>query len=186
MNKFLVVGLGNPGEEYAGTRHNIGFAILDHLSLKFKSTFNLERYGFITNFKTKGRNIFLLKPSTFMNLSGKSVRFHLAAHKIPMSNLLIISDDLHLAFNTIKLRRKGSDGGHNGHKDIIEKLNSSNYARLKFGIGNNFHKGNQSKYVLEKWSKIELENLNSLVVKASNTIISFCTVGIDNTMKEFN
>ena len=184
--KYLIIGLGNPGEEYIGTRHNIGFDILDYLSNQFQTDFTVDKYGSIANFKIKGRTVFLLKPSTFMNLSGKSVRYHLLANKIKIDNLLVVSDDLHLSFGTIRFKRKGSDGGHNGHKDIIEKLHQNTYPRLKFGIGNDFYQGQQSQYVLDKWSIQESELLNKLIVKCSNSIVTFCTLGIDEAMKEFN
>lgn len=186
MDKFLIVGLGNPGLDYQETRHNIGFKIIDYLSVKFNLCFENQKNGLVTSFQYKGRTIILIKPSTFMNLSGKAVRYHLAHHKIKTINMLIISDDLHLPFGTIKLKRKGSDGGHNGHRDIIEKLNSTNYSRLKFGIGNNFLVGQQSKYVLDVWSENESNLLNNLIIKSSEAILSFCALGAEATMKNFN
>ena len=186
MEKFLIAGLGNPGEKYTGTRHNIGFSILNCLADKFKLSFNSEKNGHIAIWKFKGRTIYLLKPSTFMNLSGKAVRYYLDKYKIQIDNLLIISDDLHLPSGVIKMKRKGSDGGHNGHKDIIEKLATTCYPRLKFGIGNNFLKGKQSNYVLDPWNKDELEMINSSIRNSIHAICDFCWRGIDEAMKNYN
>ncbi|MAQ70379.1 MAG: aminoacyl-tRNA hydrolase [Flavobacteriales bacterium] len=186
MNKLLIVGLGNPGLDYQETRHNIGFKIVDYLAENFDVPFENQKYSLTSSFKHKGRIITLMKPSTFMNLSGKAVRYHLDKNKIRINNLLIISDDLHLPFGSIKIKRKGSDGGHNGHKDIIEKLDSSNYSRLKFGIGNDFLVGQQSNYVLDIWSEAERDLLNNLIDKSSKAVLSFCTAGIELTMKNFN
>tara|TARA_B100001113_G_C21083478_1_gene611000 strand:- start:382 stop:942 length:561 start_codon:yes stop_codon:yes gene_type:complete len=186
MNKYLIVGLGNPGEEYQGTRHNIGFDIVDDLASKFEAEFRLERFGLISSFSLKGRKVYLLKPSTFMNLSGKAIQHHLKINKININNLFVVSDDLHLPFGTIKCRRKGSDGGHNGHKNIIECLKASSYSRLKFGIGNDFKKGHQSNYVLSPWSNEENIVLMDLIKKSSNFIEDFCLLGIEATMKNNN
>ena len=186
MQKHLIVGLGNPGEEYSGTRHNVGFDIVDFLAQKFEASFSIEKHGLIAGFKYKGHNIFLLKPNTFMNLSGKSVRYHLNEKNISLTNLLVASDDLHLPFGIIKCKRKGSDGGHNGHKDIIETINTSNYARLKFGIGNQFRRGFQSNYVLGPWRETEKKILPDLISKSSDVIINFCLLGIDDAMKKNN
>ncbi|MAZ58212.1 MAG: aminoacyl-tRNA hydrolase [Flavobacteriales bacterium] len=186
MDKLLIVGLGNPGVGYQETRHNIGFKIIDYLADKFDLIFKNQKHGLISSFQYKGRTITLMKPSTFMNLSGKAVRYHLVKNKIKITNLLIVSDDLHLPFGSIKVKRKGSDGGHNGHKDIIDKLESSNYSRLKFGIGNDFLVGKQSNYVLDMWSEKECDVLNNLIEKSSKAVLSFCTVGIELTMKNFN
>lgn len=186
MQKYLIVGLGNPGLEYESTRHNVGFEILDYLGIKFDVDFNLHKHGLLGSFKLKGREIFLLKPNTFMNASGKSVRYHLNLINNKLTNLLVVADDLHLPFGVIKCRRKGSDGGHNGHKDIIQALNSSHYARLKFGIGNQFKTGMQSNYVLDNWSDNENQDLTNLFMKSSNLITTFCLMGIDETMKQFN
>ena len=186
MNKYLIVGLGNPGEEYQGTRHNIGFEIVDYLSSRFEVTFKSERFGLIGSFNLKGRKVYLLKPSTFMNLSGKSIKYHLQANRININNLFVVADDLHLPFGTIKCKKKGSDGGHNGHKNIIECLQSSTYSRLKFGIGNNFKKGHQSNYVLSTWSNEQNFALSDLVLKSANLIVNFCLFGIEDTMKNNN
>ncbi len=186
MNKYLIVGLGNPGEEYQGTRHNIGFDIVDYVASKFEVEFRLERLGLIGSFNLKGRKIYLLKPSTFMNLSGKAIQYHLKINKIHINNLFVVSDDLHLPFGTIKCKRKGSDGGHNGHKNIIECLQKPTYSRLKFGIGNDFKKGYQSNYVLSPWSNEENLTLRCLVKKSLNLIVDFCLLGIEETMKNNN
>ena len=186
MNKYLIVGLGNPGEEYQGTRHNIGFDIVDCLASRFEVTFKLERFGQIGSFNLKGRKVYLLKPSTFMNLSGKSIIYHLQLNKIHINNLFVVADDLHLPFGTIKCKKKGSDGGHNGHKNIIECLQSSIYSRLKFGIGNNFTKGHQSNYVLSTWSNEQNFALSDLVLKSANLVVNFCLFGIEDTMKNNN
>jgi len=186
MDKFLVIGLGNPGEKYQETRHNIGFKIADALCEKFENSFVKEQHGDLAKFKIRGRSIFLLKPSTFMNLSGLAVNYYLQKHKIKQQNLFIISDDLHLPFGTLKIKRNGSDGGHNGHRDIISKLNSGEYTRLKFGIGNNFKLGKQSNYVLSPWIEEEERALSKLIHTAVEIIISFCTLGVDRTMLDYN
>ncbi len=186
MHKFLLVGLGNPGEKYQNTRHNIGFKIVDCLSTRFEGTFTKEKYGDVAKFKIKGHQIIVLKPTTFMNLSGKAVRYHLDLNKIKIENVLVASDDLHLPFGSIKIKRKGSDGGHNGHKDIIRVLNTLHYTRLKFGISSDFVIGEQSKYVLNRWSKEEQDVLNNFIETAADAIINFCTLGIDNTMSAYN
>jgi len=186
MDKFLLVGLGNPGEQYQEHKHNIGFKIADVLAKRFKTPFKIVKHGELSEFKIKGHQIYLLKPATFMNLSGKAVRYHMLDNKIKLTNLLIISDDLHLPFGTIRIKGKGSDGGHNGHKDIIEKLRDSNYPRLRFGIDNKFKKGEQSTYVLSNWSKEERVKINIFIDLAVDAIINFCILGLAPTMSEFN
>ena len=186
MDKFLLVGLGNPGEKYQENRHNIGFKIADALSIKYNAYFETMKYGDITSFKIKGRSIWLLKPSTFMNLSGNAVRYYLLKHNIKFCNLLIFSDDLHLPFGKIRVKGKGADGGHNGHKDIIEKLSTSSYPRLRFGVGSNFKTGEQSKYVLSDWSEQEIIKLNNFIELAVDAISNFCILGLDSTMSKFN
>ena len=186
MQKLLIVGLGNPGEQYVDSRHNIGFQVLDKLANNFQAQFSELKLGNMAEFKIKGKKVLLLKPSTFMNLSGKSIHYHLVRQRVNISNLLIIADDLNLDFGTIKLKKKGSSGGHNGHKDIIDILSTSNYARLKFGIGSQFKEGKQSDYVLGKWSEKELESIHVLIDKAIEATTQFCLEGIDNTMSDFN
>ena len=184
--KYLIIGLGNIGKEYENTRHNIGFRIADALTTRYDSCFALERYGFLSQFKIKGRQIFVLKPNTFMNLSGKAVKYYLQLKKIKIDNILVITDDIHLDFGKIKIKRKGSDGGHNGHKDIIDKLATSNYCRLKFGIGCDFNSGHQSRYVLDSWTEEEEKMLTNFIDNSVNSIINFCTLGVDQAMAKFN
>ncbi|MDR6299931.1 aminoacyl-tRNA hydrolase [Mesonia maritima] len=186
MKKFLVVGLGNIGPKYHNTRHNIGFKILDYLAEKETLTFETVKLGDRAEFKYKGRKFILLKPSTFMNLSGKAVNYWLTKEKIPLENLLIITDDLNLPFGTIRLKTKGSDGGHNGLKDIQQQLNTNKYNRFRFGISDEFSKGNQINYVLGEWSEDEKKQMPERLDKAIELIKSFGTAGVSNTMNNFN
>jgi len=191
--KYLIVGLGNPGKEYEQTRHNIGYMALDKfvesLNIDNKDKryeFSVERHAYMTEVKVKGRTLILIKPTTFMNLSGKAVRYWLDKEKIPIENLLIIVDDLALPLGTIRLRMGGSDGGHNGLKDIIAALGHNKFNRLRFGIGNNFAKGRQIDFVL---GKIEGEDWNVVDNKLDmccDIIKSFATIGMDRTMNLFN
>tara|TARA_E500000331_G_C16959857_1_gene584416 strand:+ start:58 stop:618 length:561 start_codon:yes stop_codon:yes gene_type:complete len=183
--KFLIVGLGNPGSEYENTRHNIGFDVLDSIAKENDQTFSVERYGEISKTKHRGRSLTLLKPNTFMNLSGKAVNYWLQNEKIKTENLLIITDDLALPYGTLRLRAKGSSGGHNGLKNISEHL-SDNFPRLRFGIGNDFVKGYQSDYVLGNWDDTQLNDLESNVDKAKKIIYSFVSIGINLTMNNLN
>ncbi len=184
--KYLIVGLGNIGAEYAETRHNIGFKVLDALAEASNILFRSDRYGSVAEFKFKGRSITLLKPSTYMNLSGKAVRYWLEAQKIPKENLLVISDDIALPFGTFRMRAKGSAGGHNGLKNINELTGGENYARIKFGVGGDFAKGHQVEYVLGEWSDEERENLPERLKLFSEAILSFSTAGLSITMNSFN
>lgn len=184
--KYLIVGLGNVGNEYRHTRHNIGFEVLDALAEASNICFQDKRYGFVTEFKYKGRTFVLLKPSTYVNLSGKAVNYWLQKENIPIENLLVILDDLILPLGTLRLRSKGSDGGHNGLKNINEILGRNDYARLRFGIGNDFPKGYQVDYVLGNWSDDEKEVLNDRIPVAIGIIKSFGTAGIQLTMTQFN
>lgn len=186
MKKFLVVGLGNIGADYANTRHNIGFKILDHLAQQEELSFETVRYGEQVVYKFKGRQFILLKPNTMMNLSGKAVRYWLDKENIPIENLLVIVDDLNLNFGEIRLKTKGSDGGHNGLKDIQQKLNSTNYSRFRFGIGDDFSKGRQVNYVLGEWSPEEERLLKERLDKSVELIKSFGTIGPERTMNFFN
>ena len=186
MKKFLIVGLGNIGEKYENTRHNIGFKILDFLAKKENLTFETQKLGDLCTYKFKGRSFILLKPSTYMNLSGKAVLYWLTKEKIPMENLLIITDDLNLPFGSIRLKTKGSDGGHNGLKDIQNKLNTTKYNRFRFGISDTFSKGRQVDYVLGTWNDFESEKLPERLDKSIELIKSFGTAGINNTMNTFN
>lgn len=184
--KYLIVGLGNIGPEYTNTRHNIGFKVLDKLAGESGTFFSPSRYGDVAQFKYKGRTFFLVKPSTFMNLSGKAVNYWMQQEKIPLERLLVITDDLALPFGTIRLRGKGSDGGHNGLRHINETLGTQNYARLRFGIGSDFAKGQQVNYVLSNWSNDEEAALPERLEVAANASISFGTAGLSETMTRFN
>jgi PTH1 family peptidyl-tRNA hydrolase len=186
MKKYLIVGLGNIGEKYTNTRHNIGFKILDYLASQASLNFETQKLGDITTYKFKGRTFILLKPSTFMNLSGKAVLYWLTKEKIPLENLLVITDDLNLPFGSLRVKTKGSDGGHNGLKDIQDKLNTTKYNRFRFGISDAFNKGRQVDYVLSEWSEDENEKLPERLDKSVELIKSFGTAGITNTMNSFN
>jgi PTH1 family peptidyl-tRNA hydrolase len=185
-NKFLIVGLGNIGAEYVNTRHNIGFKILDFFARKESIGFETVKLGSLAEYKFKGRTFFLLKPNTFMNLSGKAVQYWMEKEKIPLENILVITDDLNLAFGTIRIRLKGSDGGHNGLKNINLVLNTQNYTRFRFGISDEFKKGQQVNYVLGDWDEEEKTKLPERLEVASAIIKSFGTAGIENTMSNFN
>ena len=184
--KYLIVGLGNPGTEYQNTRHNIGFKVLDELASSSNVFFKTERLGDVTSFKFKGRTIYLLKPNTFMNLSGKAVNYWLSQLKILNENLLIITDDLSLDLGLLRLKPKGSSGGHNGLKDIESVLGTTVYSRLRFGVGNNYDKGKQVEFVLGSWSSDELNIVKEKINSAQDIIKSFCTIGIDRTMNAYN
>lgn len=184
--KFLIVGLGNMGAEYDHTRHNIGFDVVDHLANEFGVPFKNDTLGDVAECKYKGRTIILLKPSTYMNRSGKALRYWVQKKKIQASNFLIIVDDLHLPLGTLRLRAKGSDGGHNGLKDINQILGNNNYARIRFGIGSSFSKGRQADFVLGEWSEEEKLALPPLVKQAGDIVKSFAAIGINHTMNQFN
>lgn len=184
--KYLVVGLGNIGAEYAQTRHNVGFKVLDALCEASNISFNSARYGDVATLKHKGRTVTLLKPSTYMNLSGKAVRYWLEAEKIPLENLLIISDDIALPFGKLRMRSKGSAGGHNGLKNITELLGSDSYARIRFGVGGDFARGHQIDYVLGEWSDQEVKALPERLELFGKAILSFATAGTALTMNAFN
>jgi PTH1 family peptidyl-tRNA hydrolase len=186
MKKFLIVGLGNIGPKYENTRHNIGFKILDFLAEKEGLTFESNKLGDVTTYKLKGRTFILLKPSTFMNLSGKAVRYWLEKEKIPLENLLVLTDDLNLPFGTFRVKTKGSDGGHNGLKDIQLILNTNKYNRFRFGISDTFSQGKQIDYVLGKWISEEKKLLPERLEKATEAIKSFGLAGITNTMNSYN
>ena len=184
--KYLIVGLGNIGEEYDNTRHNIGFKILDTWAQVSNIFFTQDRHAFISELKTKGRTFILIKPTTYMNLSGKAVQYWLQKENIPLDRLLVVTDDLSLALGKIRIRAKGSDGGHNGLKSINEILQSINYARLRFGIGSDFTKGHQVDYVLGKWTIDEQKLLIPRIEKVIEGIISFGCIGLEKTMTLFN
>jgi PTH1 family peptidyl-tRNA hydrolase len=183
---YLIVGLGNIGIEYADTRHNVGFTVLDALARASNISFTTMRYGALTEYRFKGRTFMLLKPSTYMNLSGKAVNYWLKAENIPLENLLVIVDDLALPYGTLRLRKQGSDGGHNGLKDINLALGTQNYARLRIGIGSNFAKGDQIDYVLSGWEDDELKQMPEICEKAADIIRAFGLSGVDFAMNNFN
>lgn len=184
--KFLIVGLGNIGAEYVNTRHNIGFKILDHLAKKESLSFETAKLGALAEYKFKGRTFLLLKPNTYMNLSGKAVKYWMDKENIPLENLFVITDDLNLSFGTIRIKPKGSDGGHNGLKNINLILSTNQYTRFRFGISDEFKKGQQVDYVLGDWDTIEKEKLPERLEVASEIIKSFGTAGLENTMTTFN
>jgi len=186
MKKFLIVGLGNIGDKYTNTRHNIGFKILDYLADNEEVSFETLKLGDVASLKIKGRTLILLKPSTYMNLSGKALKYWLDKEKIPIENLLVVTDDLNLPFGTLRLKTKGSDGGHNGLKDIQDKLQTTKYNRLRFGISDSFSKGRQVDYVLGDWSDEENSKLKERFEMSSKMIKSFALAGVNNTMNEFN
>jgi len=186
MKKYLVVGLGNIGDAYKNTRHNIGFKVLDYLAEQENLTFETQKLGDIATYKLKGRTFILLKPSTYMNLSGKAVLYWLTKENIPIENLLVITDDLNLPFGSIRLKTKGSDGGHNGLKDIQDKLNTVNYNRFRFGISDAFGKGKQIDYVLGEWTEEETKTLKERLDKSTELIKSFALSGVNDTMNIFN
>ena len=184
--KYLIVGLGNTGADYVNTRHNIGFKALNHFANTHNIEFENRKLGALANYKLKGRTFLFLKPNTFMNLSGKAIKYWLDKEKIPMANLLVVTDDLNLSFGTLRLKTKGSDGGHNGLKDIQDKLNTTQYSRLRFGISDEFSKGRQVDYVLGAWSEEESSKLDERLNRVSQSLISFGMSGINETMNQFN
>ena len=184
--KFLIVGLGNPGDEYVNTRHNIGFKVLDTLLESSNTSFTDDRHVKTALVRYKGRSFHLIKPTTFMNLSGKAVNYWLQQLKIPVSNLLVVTDDIALPFGTLRMRGKGSDGGHNGLKDINVVLGHNKYARLRFGIGSDFAKGRQADYVLSNWNLEQESLLDERLVQAKKMCFSFGAIGLAQTMSNFN
>jgi PTH1 family peptidyl-tRNA hydrolase len=184
--KYLIAGLGNIGDEYANTRHNIGFVVLDALAKASNIHFRTDRLASVAELKYKGRTLVLIKPSTYMNLSGKAVNYWMQSEKISIENLIVITDDIALPFGTLRLKGKGGSGGHNGLKSIIEVLGSENYARLRFGVGSEFNKGSQVNYVLGEWSADEMKTLNARVEIAGEMVKSFATAGLGLTMTNFN
>jgi PTH1 family peptidyl-tRNA hydrolase len=186
MKKFLIVGLGNIGDKYTNTRHNIGFKIVDEVAEEHNVTFETEKLGDVATFRFKGRTFVLLKPSTFMNLSGKSVKYWMEKEKISVENILVVTDDVNIDFGVIRVKAKGSAGGHNGLKDIQEKLNSQQYARFRFGVGGNYSRGRQADFVLGEWNKEEISQLIERIPTSVKVITSFGTAGLANTMNTFN
>lgn len=186
MKKFLIVGLGNIGLEYYNTRHNVGFKILDHVAEKNKALWEVKKLASYSSFKKKGKKFVMIKPNTFMNRSGKSVKYWALKEKINIENILIITDDLHLPFGTLRLRGKGSDAGHNGLKDIESELNTPNYARLRFGIGQQNKPFDQVKFVLDKWNGNEEKDITKRIDVCTEIAIAFGLEGLSNTMNKFN
>ncbi len=186
MKKFLIAGLGNIGEKYQDTRHNIGFTILDALAKERDVAFETKKLGDLTRFNHKGRTFILLTPNTYTNLSGKAVSYWMKIEKIPLENLLVVTDDLNLPYGTIRIKGKGSSGGHNGLTNINEVLQTQNYARFRFGIGNDYPKGRQVEHVLGTWDEEESEKLPERLEKSGKAIISFAMAGLNNTMNTFN
>ena len=184
--KYLIVGLGNIGDEYRETRHNIGFMVLDALAKASNIVFKDGRYGATTTLSVKGRQLILLKPSTYMNLSGNAVRYWMQQEKIPLENVLVIVDDLALPFGSLRLKGKGSDAGHNGLKHIAATLGTQNYARLRFGIGNDFPKGAQVDYVLGNFDEEDRKQMPERLELAGEIIKSFCLAGLNLTMNQYN
>ncbi|MBL4656912.1 MAG: aminoacyl-tRNA hydrolase [Flavobacteriales bacterium] len=184
----LIIGLGNMGPDYEHTRHNIGFDVLEELSTQFStdSGFEPSRHGDTFRFRTKGRSVTLLKPSTFVSLSGKAVSYWMQKEKVKLEDVLVVTDDLALPFGTLRMRAKGNDGGHNGLKNIDLVLGTSKYARLRFGVGGDFQRGQQIDYVLGQWSDVEKETLAERIEMTGKMILSFCTAGVARTMSDFN
>ena len=186
MKKYLIVGLGNIGEKYEDTRHNIGFKILSHYASSNDFSFKTDKLGDIAYHKIKGRTLVFLKPSTYMNLSGKAIKYWMTKEKIPLENLLVVTDDLNLPFGALRIKSKGSDGGHNGLKDTQDKLQTTKYNRFRFGISAEFSKGRQVDYVLGNWSEEENDRLKERLKICNKIIESFVLSGLKNTMNDFN
>lgn len=184
--KYLIAGLGNIGAEYTNTRHNIGFVVADALSSDLKGSFKVERLASVSRVKFKGRTLVIIKPTTYMNLSGKAIKYWMEKEKIPTDNLLVILDDIALPLGNLRMKAKGGDAGHNGLTDIILKLNTNVFPRLRVGIGDDFSRGYQSDFVLGEWSKKEVDLMIPRVHKAVEIIQSFASIGIGRTMTAFN
>lgn len=186
MKKYLIAGLGNIGTEYAQTRHNIGFDVLDALAGASNTSFSTQRYGDIAHLKVKNKELILLKPSTYMNLSGKAINYWLKQEKIPLQNLLVVVDEVALPFGAIRIKKKGSDGGHNGLKNIQQVLGRQDYSRLRFGISNDYPKGAQIDYVLGRWSSEQAKDLPARIELATEAIKAFVLAGANIAMNEYN
>jgi PTH1 family peptidyl-tRNA hydrolase len=184
--KYLIIGLGNPGVEYVNTRHNIGFKILDKLADLSNISFSNDRLADIAQLKFKGRTLVLVKPNTFMNLSGKAVKYWMQKTKVDIENILVVTDDISLPFGSVRMRKKGSDGGHNGLKDIQNQLLTSNYPRLRFGIGSDFLRGKQAEYVLNNFTEEDYITMDIRTNLAVKMIQAFTSMGIGRTMSDFN
>jgi len=186
MKKYLIVGLGNIGLEYDNTRHNIGFQILDHLAEKNKVLWETKKLASLSIIKKKGKKFIFIKPTTFMNRSGKAVRYWALQEKVNIENILIVTDDLHLPFGTLRLKGKGSPAGHNGLKDVESELNTPNYARLRFGIGQEKKPFDQVKFVLDNWNNNEQKQIKERIELCNEIIINFVLEGLNSTMNRFN
>lgn len=186
MTKFLIVGLGNIGDKYVNTRHNIGFQILDALAKDKNVKFETEKLGDVTRLRFKGKMFILLKPSTYMNLSGKALKYWMTKEKVAIENVLVVTDDVNIEFGAIRIKAKGSAGGHNGMKDIEDKLGNQKYPRFRFGVGGNYPKGRQVDFVLGQWTKEEESQLIERIPISAKAILSFGTDGINNTMNNYN
>ena len=184
--KYLIIGLGNPGAEYSTTRHNIGFKVLDKLAGLSNISFSTDRLADVAEVKFKGRKLVLVKPNTFMNLSGKAVHYWMQQTKVDIENILVVTDDISLPFGIVRMRKKGSDGGHNGLKDIQNVLGGSNYPRLRFGVGNEFPRGKQAEYVLGNFTDEDYTTMDDRTDLAVKMIQAFSTMGIGRTMSDFN
>ena len=184
--KYLIVGLGNIGPEYHETRHNIGFMVVDYLAAEYSGSFALKRHGYVAGIKLKGRTLVLLKPSTYMNLSGKAVQYWMQEEKIPLENILVITDDIALPFATLRMRSKGSAGGHNGLTHIEQMLGSQLYTRLRMGVGSDFAKGQQADYVLSPFSTEQQKQMPDVLKKAADGVIAFATIGVERAMNTVN
>lgn len=184
--KYLIVGLGNPGEKYVNTRHNIGFKIVDAFVKDQEGSFSSEKQADVARVKYKGRILVVIKPTTYMNLSGKALNYWMHSEKIPIENVLVIADDIALPFGKLRMKGQGSDGGHNGLKDIQATLNTVQYARLRFGVGSDFRPGQQADYVLGEWKADEAPLLQERIEIATEFIKGFCTIGLAMTMTAWN
>ena len=184
--KYLIVGLGNPGTKYENTRHNIGFKVVESFTKEHEGEFSEDKHAEVSKVKFKGRTIILIKPTTFMNLSGKAVNYWMQQEKIPLENILVVTDDIALPFGKLRMKGKGSDGGHNGLKDIQATLNSPNYARLRFGVGSEFNPGRQVNYVLGEWHKDEDAAMGERIMVSKSLIKDFITIGLNRAMSNWN
>lgn len=184
--KYLIAGLGNYDPDYLHTRHNIGFEIVDHLAQENAAAFSSSRLAETAKFRTKGKSVLLIKPTTYMNLSGKAVKYWMDKENIPLENILVITDDINLPLGKLRIRKNGSDGGHNGLKNIQEMIGTTDYVRLRFGIGNTFGKGRQVDFVLGKWEKDEVSTVKEKIKVCSEAVLSFILEGVDRAMNKFN
>ncbi|HNQ68680.1 MAG TPA: aminoacyl-tRNA hydrolase [Bacteroidales bacterium] len=184
--KYLIVGLGNPGEDYKNSRHNVGYTVLDSLAKKFGTAFSDKRYAYVTEVKVRGKILILVKPTTYMNLSGNAVNYYLRKEKMPLENMMIVVDDLALPLGTIRIKTKGGSGGHNGLQHIEDTLASNDYIRMRVGIGSEYNRGHQVDYVLGDWKTEEMKNLSDKIELAVDAILSFPHIGIERTMNLYN